>query len=101
MRRKLQEDFGVDLSDKKAFIREQVDLFLQCELEKTEQEQEPEEKEEGDDRSLNGKSEERDGDDEYEEEAEVVESRNAKGKKRSVKIKNPLKKEKLVFSFIH
>ncbi|CAN0864262.1 Upstream activation factor subunit spp27 [Linum grandiflorum] len=29
VRRKLEDDFGVDLSDKKAFIREQVDLFLQ------------------------------------------------------------------------
>ncbi|KAH7520134.1 hypothetical protein FEM48_Zijuj08G0111900 [Ziziphus jujuba var. spinosa] len=65
VRRKLQEDFGVDLSDKKAFIREQVDLFLQSELDRTEQEQEPEEEEEeeeeGDNRSLNGKSEESDG----------------------------------------
>ncbi|CAN1343634.1 Upstream activation factor subunit spp27 [Linum perenne] len=33
VRRKLEEDFGVDLSDKKAFIREQVDLFLQSQLE--------------------------------------------------------------------
>lgn len=32
VRRKLEEDFGVDLSDKKAFIREQVDLFLHSEL---------------------------------------------------------------------
>ncbi|KAF0888369.1 hypothetical protein E2562_014191 [Oryza meyeriana var. granulata] len=28
LRRRLEEDFGVDLSDKKLFIREQVDLFL-------------------------------------------------------------------------
>ncbi|CAN0864286.1 Upstream activation factor subunit spp27 [Linum grandiflorum] len=33
VRRKLEDDFGVDLSDKKAFIREQVDLFLQSQLE--------------------------------------------------------------------
>ncbi|CAN0864258.1 Upstream activation factor subunit spp27 [Linum grandiflorum] len=32
VRRKLEDDFGVDLSDKKAFIREQVDLFLQSQL---------------------------------------------------------------------
>ncbi|KAG1368574.1 putative upstream activation factor subunit spp27 [Cocos nucifera] len=32
VRRKLEEDFGVDLSSKKAFIREQVDLFLHSEL---------------------------------------------------------------------
>ena len=28
LRRRLEEDFGADLSHKKAFIREQVDLFL-------------------------------------------------------------------------
>ncbi|XP_010941845.1 uncharacterized protein [Elaeis guineensis] len=32
VRRKLEEDFGVDLSNKKAFIREQVDLFLHSEF---------------------------------------------------------------------
>ncbi|KAF5752922.1 putative Upstream activation factor subunit UAF30 [Tripterygium wilfordii] len=40
VRRKLEEDFGIDLSDKKAFIREQVDLFLQNELENAEEENE-------------------------------------------------------------
>jgi upstream activation factor subunit UAF30 len=29
VRRQLESDFGIDLSDRKAFIREQVDLFLQ------------------------------------------------------------------------
>ncbi|CAI0375437.1 unnamed protein product, partial [Linum tenue] len=33
VRRKLEEDFGVNLSDKKGFIREQVDLFLQSQFE--------------------------------------------------------------------
>lgn len=28
VRRQLEEDFGIDLSDKKAFIRQQVNLFL-------------------------------------------------------------------------
>ncbi|KAJ6682037.1 SWI/SNF-RELATED MATRIX-ASSOCIATED ACTIN-DEPENDENT REGULATOR OF CHROMATIN SUBFAMILY D [Salix koriyanagi] len=32
VRRMLEEDFAIDLSDKKAFIREQVDLFLQNEF---------------------------------------------------------------------
>ena len=31
VRRQLEADFGIDLSDRKAFIREQVDLFLQTE----------------------------------------------------------------------
>ncbi|PKI39284.1 hypothetical protein CRG98_040340 [Punica granatum] len=29
VRRQLEEDFGVDLSDRKAFIREQIDIYLQ------------------------------------------------------------------------
>lgn len=29
VRRQLEQDFGIDLTDKKAFIREQVDLFLE------------------------------------------------------------------------
>ncbi|KAL2348420.1 hypothetical protein Fmac_002420 [Flemingia macrophylla] len=31
VRRQLEHDFGIDLSDRKSFIREQVDLFLQTE----------------------------------------------------------------------
>jgi upstream activation factor subunit UAF30 len=37
VRRKLEEDFAIDLSDKKVFIREQVDLFLQNELDNGQQ----------------------------------------------------------------
>ncbi|XP_043708006.1 upstream activation factor subunit spp27-like isoform X2 [Telopea speciosissima] len=40
VRRQLEEDFEIDLSDKKAFIREQVDLFLQSQLDKAEEEEE-------------------------------------------------------------
>ncbi|KAE8701219.1 putative Oxygen-evolving enhancer protein 1, chloroplast precursor [Hibiscus syriacus] len=36
VRRRLEEDFGIDLSQKKKFIREQVDLFLQNEFENAE-----------------------------------------------------------------
>ncbi|GAA0154827.1 hypothetical protein Leryth_008236 [Lithospermum erythrorhizon] len=53
VRRKLEEHFGIDLSDKKVFIREQIDLFLQTqnqndaheaqEQEDVEQEEEEEE----------------------------------------------------------
>ncbi|XP_026394407.1 upstream activation factor subunit spp27-like isoform X2 [Papaver somniferum] len=43
VRRKLEEDFGVDLSEKKAFIREQVDLYLQTQVEKNDDEEEEEE----------------------------------------------------------
>lgn len=37
MRRLLEEDFKVDLSDRKAFVSEQIDLFLQT-LEKEREE---------------------------------------------------------------
>ncbi|KAL1824340.1 hypothetical protein ACET3Z_011118 [Daucus carota] len=40
VRRKLEEELGVSLSDKKAFIREQVDLYLQSHFEQ-QQEEEP------------------------------------------------------------
>ncbi|XP_026398148.1 upstream activation factor subunit spp27-like isoform X2 [Papaver somniferum] len=43
VRRKLEEDFGVDLSEKKAFIREQVDLYLQTQVEKNDDEEKEEE----------------------------------------------------------
>ncbi|KAF9611420.1 hypothetical protein IFM89_032089 [Coptis chinensis] len=33
VRRKLEEDFGIDLSDKKAFIRSQVDIFIHSQVE--------------------------------------------------------------------
>ncbi|XP_073125289.1 upstream activation factor subunit UAF30-like [Henckelia pumila] len=33
VRRRLEEDFGIDLSDRKAFIREQVDIYLQKQFE--------------------------------------------------------------------
>lgn len=80
LRRRLEEDFGTDLSDKKAFIREQVDLFLtevaakaepeepkEEDLEEAavpkEEEPEQEETEEGE-----GEEEEEEGEEEEEEE---------------------------------
>ncbi|KAK1301171.1 Zinc finger CCCH domain-containing protein 44 [Acorus calamus] len=42
VRRRLEEEFGVDLSDKKAFIREQVDLFLQTQFDNPKEEEEGE-----------------------------------------------------------
>lgn len=33
IRRRLEEDFGIDLSDRKAFIREQVDAYMQSQFE--------------------------------------------------------------------
>ncbi|CAN1814716.1 Upstream activation factor subunit spp27 [Linum perenne] len=85
VRRKLEEDFGVDLSDKKAFIREQVDLFLQSQLE--------EEVEGGGD---DQKSEENGGDEVEEEEeeadeAEVVKEEEVEGVRPSRKRKTRAK----------
>lgn len=45
IRRQLQEHFGIDLSDRKAFIREKIDIFLDTHLVKP-QDQEPKEDEE-------------------------------------------------------
>jgi len=44
LRRRLEEDFGADLSHKKAFIREQVDLFL-AEVAAKDEPEEPKEEE--------------------------------------------------------
>lgn len=90
VRRKLEEDFGIDLSGKKAFIREHVDLFLQSQLEKAEEDEGDggEDEEEEDERKSNVKSEESNGsdseaeNDEDDDEEEVEESSNGKGAKK-------------------
>ncbi|KAM6591464.1 hypothetical protein CsatA_014069 [Cannabis sativa] len=98
VRRKLQEDFGVDLSDKKAFIREQVDLFLQNELAKPQQGEEIEVGHLDDDHSAEIKSEEGDGFESTTEEPEddedepVEESKHRKVKRRSKKLPDDKKK---------
>ncbi|KAG6663201.1 hypothetical protein CIPAW_02G010400 [Carya illinoinensis] len=98
VRRRLEADFGVDLTDKKAFIREQVDVFLQSLHDKTEEAEEVAEAEvdEGgtDDRTENAKSEETDGSGSKDEddEEEVQQTNNGKGKRRSNKHKNEVKK---------
>ncbi|GJY87439.1 upstream activation factor subunit spp27-like protein [Tanacetum coccineum] len=40
VRKQLEQDFGIDLTDKKKFIREQVDLYLQNQQQNDDQEQE-------------------------------------------------------------
>ncbi|KAK7826166.1 upstream activation factor subunit spp27 [Quercus suber] len=91
VRRKLEEDFGVDLTDKKVFIREQVDLFLQSEQERlAEIEQDGEE----DDRTGEVQTQQSDVDDDDDDDQEEVveETRNGKRKKRSNKLSNEVKK---------
>jgi upstream activation factor subunit UAF30 len=80
VRRKLEEDFEVDLTDKKAFIREQVDLFLQSEQERLAEEAEPQDGEDDQTAEIQSQqtNEDIDGDE------KVEETSNGKGKRRSV-----------------
>lgn len=73
VRRKLEEDFGIDLSDRKAFIREQVDIYLQEPQENEENNAE----EEGEDGAAEGENE--DEVEEEEEDDELEEPTDDKG----------------------
>ncbi|KAL2528433.1 SWIB complex BAF60b domain-containing protein [Forsythia ovata] len=84
VRRRLEEDFGLDLSDRKAFIREQVDLYLQSQLENA-VENEENSKEESDGGGGEAAEEE-------EEEEEESTTRKAASKKRSKVKKKEVKK---------
>ncbi|KAG9440727.1 hypothetical protein H6P81_020892 [Aristolochia fimbriata] len=99
VRRKLEEDFGVDLTEKKAFIRQQVDLFLQSQQENEKEEEEEEEEEEveeegeeeDDDEAKNGKAEADDtdsDDDEVDEEEEQEEEGGRRAKRKRKKTAN-------------
>ena len=84
IRRQLEKDFGVDLSDRKTFVRDQIDIFLETLPPKQEQEEEEEEEEEEvGEESENVKEEndvvEEEDEGEEEEEEEVSE---AKGRKK-------------------
>lgn len=64
IRRQLEQDLGIDLSDKKAFIREQVDLYLQSQQPQQEEEggdEEGEAEEEGEEVGDDAEEEEEDG----------------------------------------
>ncbi|XP_068654828.1 protein TRI1-like [Aristolochia californica] len=80
VRRKLEEDFGVDLTEKKAFIRQQVDLFLQSQQENEKEEEEEEEAKNGETEANGTDSEEDEGDEVVEQEEEA--GRNAKKKRK-------------------
>lgn len=88
-RRKLEEDFGVDLSDRKKFIREQVDLFLQSQVENAE---------EGDGEEGDGNQAEESGgsgatdDEEGDDDNEGASNGKRAGKKRTKKPNNEVKK---------
>ncbi|KAH9711742.1 SWIB/MDM2 domain containing protein [Citrus sinensis] len=108
VRRQLEKDFGVDLTDKKIFIREQVDLFLQSQFENDQNDggnEEQQEEDDGeDDQMAKVKSDETDGsddaaveegdDDNNDENDNDDEANEAKGpaKRRSRKLNNEVKK---------
>ncbi|KAI3665725.1 hypothetical protein L6452_44355 [Arctium lappa] len=57
VRRQLEQDFGIDLKNKKAFIREQVDLYLESQQQNEEEDNDEEvEEEEEEEEASNGKS---------------------------------------------
>ncbi|KAL5705088.1 hypothetical protein ACHQM5_023433 [Ranunculus cassubicifolius] len=82
VRRKLEQDFAVDLTDRKGFIRQQVDLFLQTQLEKPADD----DVEEVEELKPKVKSEKSDSESEEEEEVSSGEeiSSNGKGRKKAV-----------------
>ncbi|XWS45312.1 hypothetical protein CRYUN_Cryun15aG0125700 [Craigia yunnanensis] len=98
VRRRLEEDFGIDLSEQKKFIREQVDLYLQSQFENDEEEEQEQEQDdennEEDDQTGKIKSEETDGSDSNDEEAESQKARNkrAPAKKGSKRVNNEVKR---------
>ncbi|XP_077234146.1 uncharacterized protein LOC143876294 isoform X2 [Tasmannia lanceolata] len=89
VRRQLEKDFGVDLTEKKVFIREQVDLFLQSQLE-------TDDKEEEEGKNVSNLEEEGDEEEEEEEEEEEVKEEGgaSNGKKKQKKVSNTLNKDK-------
>ncbi|XP_055805981.1 upstream activation factor subunit spp27-like isoform X1 [Solanum dulcamara] len=97
VRRKLEEDFGIDLSDRKVFIRDQIDLYLESEFQNEKNEEEmKEENDEGPSAEVKSEVSEEEEDPEEEEEEEVEESESvAKGKRKSSK-KKPGKKNENV-----
>ncbi|XP_057449483.1 upstream activation factor subunit spp27-like [Lotus japonicus] len=104
VRRQLESDFGIDLSDRKAFIREQVDLFLQTEHQPQEEEQhddqeEPqnddvEESQHSDSKEETEEEEDEDGDNENNKPKRAKAAKKKKNKERSNKSDNEVVKKK-------
>ncbi|KAJ8764543.1 hypothetical protein K2173_006283 [Erythroxylum novogranatense] len=77
VRRKLEEDFGVDLTDRKLFIREQVDMFLQSQFQNAGDEEDDHADDDGD-QTAQDKSDEMVSCDAKEEEEADEEATNGK-----------------------
>lgn len=69
LRRRLEEHFAIDLSGRKAFIREQVDEYMQSQIEKGSDNEEVEEGKEIQDEGVVEEEEEEEAEDEEEESA--------------------------------
>lgn len=83
VRRRLEEDFGLDLSDRKAFIREQVDLYVQSQVENA-VENEENSKEDSDGGDGDAAEEEEEVEEEEEEEEEESTTGKTASKKGSI-----------------
>ncbi|KAI0501526.1 hypothetical protein KFK09_016471 [Dendrobium nobile] len=96
VRRKLEEDFGVDLTEKKTFIREQIDIFLgelnENEEEDVEAEEVKLEEEEGGSRGEEDEDEEVEEDEEGEEKEGSSNGGSGSGKRSSNKLSVEVKK---------
>nr|XP_043618211.1 upstream activation factor subunit spp27-like [Erigeron canadensis] len=89
VRRKLEEDFGIDLSDKKTFIRQQVDVYLQNHQQETDDFEEIQEQLDAvneDENEEEDKDKEEEGSDE-EEEASNGKSSKKRSKKQNTEVK--------------
>jgi upstream activation factor subunit UAF30 len=93
VRRQLESDFGIDLSDRKAFIREQVDLFLQT---VHQQQNDAADEENADEPEQSQQEEDDDNEEEEQEEEEEKPKRTRSVKKKTTKNKS---KERLVSFF--
>lgn len=79
VRRHLEAEFGVDLSAKKAFIREQVDVFLNTELNDNGEDEAKEDEDEAGDEGARNANEEEEGEGDGEEDDEEEEERPGNG----------------------
>ncbi|KAI3452057.1 hypothetical protein Pfo_008722 [Paulownia fortunei] len=92
VRRRLEEDFDIDLSDRKAFIREQVDIYMQNQFENV-ADNEDEINDEGETDEGVGEVVEEEEEEEQEEEEEGEEESTAASNAKSSTKKRPRKKE--------
>lgn len=82
VRRQLEQDFGIDLRDKKAFIREQVDLYLE-----SQQQNEEDNKGNNEEEQAEGEDEEEDDEDEEASNGKSGGSRKKRSKKENTEVK--------------